>query len=138
MKHNTLRLDIGSNEFAKDFVQLHLCITDRASKYSVTAGKVIDRASIKLLLKRIKSDAQYAAASHNSYAVRVSHEGVLYETKSDDGETGAGDIILRELRKADVTNVCVCVTRWFGGTKLMGDRFRHIQDATRAVLVLHE
>jgi len=25
----------------------------------------------------------------------------------------------------------VCVTRWFGGVKLMGDRFKHVQDATK-------
>ena len=61
-------------------------------------------------------------------------EGVIYETKNDDGETGAGMVILRLLQAADVTNCIVVVTRWFGGTKLMGDRFKHLQDATRHAL----
>ena len=52
----------------------------------------------------------------------------------DDGETGAGMVILRVMQTYDVTNCIVVVTRWFGGVKLMGDRFKHLQNATRHAL----
>ncbi|MFZ2594091.1 MAG: YigZ family protein [Minisyncoccia bacterium] len=131
----TLAMDIGGNrEFTQDFLQYDKIITDRGSVYSVTIGRVTNSKEIRSFLKRIKSNSDYASASHNSYAVRIEHNGALYETHADDGETGAGKILLRELQKHSVKNVCVCVTRWFGGEKLMSDRFKHIQDAARYAL----
>jgi putative IMPACT (imprinted ancient) family translation regulator len=65
----------------------------------------------------------------------VSKEGVLYEVSKDDGETGAGNVILREIQVAQYKNVCVCVVRWFGGTLLGVDRYAHIQTAARSVLL---
>jgi len=35
----------------------------------------------------------------------------------------------------DVWNVMVVVSRWFGGTHLGPDRFKHINAATRDVLI---
>ncbi len=112
------------------FVLLEQIIEDRGSRYSVSYGVVHNREDIKAFLKTLKKAKAYARADHNSFAARIEHEGVIYETKSDDGETGAGQVILRMLEKHDVRNCVICVTRWFGGVKLMGDRFKHIQDAT--------
>ena len=50
--------------------------------------------------------------------------------KSDDGESGAGMIILRMLKRVGCQNGLIIVTRWYGGKQLGGDRFRHVQDAT--------
>ena len=105
-------------------------IEDRGSRYSVSYGLVHSRDDIKAFLTTLKRDKAYARATHNTVAARIEHEGVIYETKNDDGETGAGMVILRMLQKHDVRNAVVVVTRWFGGVKLMGDRFKHVQDAT--------
>lgn len=43
-------------------------------------------------------------------------------------------VILRIMQKEDVTDCVICVTRWFGGIKLMGDRFKHVQDATKVAI----
>ncbi len=112
------------------FTLLEQIIEDRGSRYSVSYGHVTSREDIKAFLKTLKKDKAYMRADHNSFAARIEHEGVIYETKNDDGETGAGMVILRMLQKHDVRCGVVCVTRWFGGIKLMGDRFKHIQDAT--------
>ncbi|MCU0678410.1 MAG: YigZ family protein [Candidatus Pacebacteria bacterium] len=112
------------------FVLLPQIIEDRGSRYSVSYGLVHSREDIKAFLKTLKKDKAHARADHNSFAARIEHEGVIYETKNDDGETGAGMVILRMLEKHDVRNGVICVTRWFGGVKLMGDRFKHVQDAT--------
>ena len=82
-------------------------------------------------LKQLKTKRKYAKATHNSWAARITREGTVFETKSDDGEVGAGMVILRVLQKENITDCIVVVTRWFGGVKLMNDRFKHLQDATK-------
>ncbi len=116
------------------FTLLEHIIEDRGSRYSVSYGLVHNREEMKEFLKTLKKKKTYAAATHNTFAARLIHDGIIYETKNDDGETGAGMVILRMLQKHDVRNAIVCVTRWFGGTKLMGDRFKHVQDATLAAI----
>jgi len=116
---------------ASEFVLHEQIIEDRGSRYSVSVGRVQGRADIKLFLKQLKSNKKYAKATHNSWATRISQDGLIYETKSDDGETGAGMVILRVMQKEQVSDCVICVTRWFGGVKLMGNRFKHVQDATK-------
>ncbi|MFT7146905.1 MAG: putative IMPACT (imprinted ancient) family translation regulator [Yoonia sp.] len=49
--------------------------------------------------------------------------------KNEDGESGAGMVILRMLEREELHGHIIVVTRWFGGVKLGGDRFRRVQDA---------
>ena len=135
MPQQNTRIDFGDTKTPTTPFQLfEYIIEDRGSRYSASIGHVAGKEDINAFLKQLKSKKQYQKADHNSWAARLSHEGVIYETKNDDGETGAGMVILRLLQAADVTNCIVVVTRWFGGTKLMGDRFKHLQDATRHAL----
>lgn len=135
MKTNQSSLDFGDNQTVNDdFVLLEHVITDRGSKYSVSAGHVQSRDEIKAFLARLKQNKKYAKATHNSWAARLSRDGQIWETKQDDGETGAGGVILRILQKRDYVNTVVVVTRWFGGKQLGADRFKHVQDATKLVL----
>lgn len=135
MAQQNTRIDFGDAKSpSTTFTLFEYIISDRGSQYSVSIGHVEGREDIKKFLKQLKAKKQYQKADHNSWAARLSHEGVIYETKNDDGETGAGMVILRLMQAADVTDCIVCVTRWFGGIKLMGDRFKHIQDATRHAL----
>jgi len=127
--------DFGNNnEPTEIFTLYENIISDRGSTYSVSIGKVENREDIKHFLKTLKTKKKYAKATHNSWAAVLSRDGIQYETKNDDGETGAGMVILRALKKGRMQNTIVCVTRWFGGVKLMGDRFRHVQDATAYAL----
>lgn len=112
------------------FVLYEQIIEDRGSRYSVSVGRVQGREDIKLFLRHLKQNKKYAKATHNSWAARISNDGLIYETKTDDGETGAGMVILRVMQKEQVSDCVICVTRWFGGVKLMGDRYKHVQDAT--------
>lgn len=132
MPQQSTRFDFEDRKSpASDFVLLKQIIEDRGSRYSVSYGRVQGREDIKLFLKRLKKNKKYAKATHNSWATRISNEGTIYETKSDDGETGAGMVILRIMQKEEVSDCVICVTRWFGGIKLMGDRFKHVQNATK-------
>ncbi len=110
--------------------RLGVILTDRGSKYAVSGATVSTRAEVDAVLQDLKSDKAYAKATHNTWAA-VLPTGAL---KADDGESGAGIVILRMLERAELQNHVVVVTRWYGGKKLGGDRFRRVQDATRAYL----
>jgi putative IMPACT (imprinted ancient) family translation regulator len=107
-----IEMDFGSaKEIKSDFLLFEKIIKDRGSVYSVSAGRVKNREDIKKFLKKLKANKKYAKATHNSFAVRISNNGAIYETKSDDGETGAGNVILRILKKRDFVNIIVVITR---------------------------
>ena len=132
MPQQNTQFDFGdSRKPTETFALYEKIIEDRGSKYSVSTGKVSGKDDIKEFLKQLKKNKKYAKATHNTWAARITHDGAVYETKSDDGETGAGMVILRVMQKENVTDCIICVTRWFGGVKLMGDRFKHVQDATK-------
>ena len=61
---------------------------------------------------------KHSDATHNCYAYIVRENNIM--RYSDDGEPAgtAGMPILDVLRKEDLTDVCVVVTRYFGGTLL--------------------
>lgn len=105
-------------------------ISDRGSRYTVAGGPCADGAAAKEFLRLIRGDRRFARATHNSWAL-IGREGAL---KNDDGEAGAGLVILRELERAALGGHIVVVTRWFGGKHLGGDRFRHVREATRRYL----
>ncbi len=111
--------------------QLTGVISDRGSKYAVSGGPVTNRAAIDRFLKTLKRDKKFARATHNSWAALLSDGSAL---KHDDGEAGAGMVILRMLERAQRTDHLIVVTRWYGGKHLGGDRFRHVQDCVRAYL----
>jgi len=135
MPKQSTQFDFGdSRQPQAEFVLHEQIIADRGSRYSVSLGRVEGREDIKNFLKILKKNKKYAKATHNTWAARLAHEGTIYETKNDDGETGAGMVILRIMQKEDISNCIICVTRWFGGVKLMGDRFKHVQDATKYAL----
>jgi len=135
MAQQSTRFDFNDNKTPQtDFALYEKVIVDRGSRYSVSFGRVQGREDIKLFLKRLKKNKRYAKATHNTWATRISHDGAIYETKSDDGEVGAGMVILRVMQKEEVSDCVICVTRWFGGIKLMGDRFKHVQDATKLAI----
>jgi putative IMPACT (imprinted ancient) family translation regulator len=111
-------------------IQLGVILTDRGSRYAVSGAMVQDRAEITTVLGNLKRDRAYAKATHNSWAAILPTGGL----KADDGESGAGMVILRMLERARLNNHVIIVTRWYGGKKLGGDRFRRVQDCVRAYL----
>ena len=111
--------------------QLLGVISDRGSKYEVSGAPVADRTEVDTFLKSLKRDKKFARATHNTWAM-LSSDGTPH--KNDDGESGAGMVILRMLERDSVFDHVIVVTRWYGGKHLGGDRFRHVQDCVRAYL----
>ena len=106
-------------------------VTDRGSKYAVSGVAVTSRADIDAALKYLKRNKKFAKATHNTWAAVLSDGTPL---KGDDGESGAGLVIVRMLEREGLTNHLIVVTRWYGGVKLGGDRFRRVQDCVKAYL----
>ena len=106
-------------------------VTDRGSKYAVSGLPVTSRAEIDAALKQLKRDKKFAKATHNTWAALLSDGTPL---KGDDGESGAGLVIVRMLEREGLTDHLIVVTRWYGGVKLGGDRFRRVQDCVKAYL----
>jgi len=105
-------------------------ITDRGSKYSVSGGACGSPQEATAFIKRLCRKKKFAKATHNSWAFLQDGSPV----KNDDGESGAGMVIVRMLERAELHNHIIVVTRWYGGKHLGGDRFRHIQYAVRHYL----
>jgi len=112
-------------------IQLGQVLSDRGSKYAVSGGPVLDRAGVDAALKMLKREKSYAKATHNTWGVQLSEGGPL---KGDDGESGAGMVILRMLEREGLSDHLIIVTRWYGGKHLGGDRFRHVQTCVSAYL----
>ncbi|WP_273688534.1 YigZ family protein [Ketogulonicigenium vulgare] len=105
-------------------------IADRGSKYAVAGGPCASEDAAKAFIKELKKNKKFAKATHNTWGLLL--EGA--PIKNDDGEAGAGMVILRMLEREGLQNHIVVVTRWFGGKHLGGDRFRHVQEAVRIYL----
>ena len=118
-------------EAAPSLRKLGVVLTDRGSRYAVTGARVSSRAEVDAVLAELKSDRAFARATHNTWAAILPSGGL----KADDGESGAGMVILRMMEREGMTDHVIIVTRWYGGKKLGGDRFRRVQDAVRAYLV---
>jgi putative IMPACT (imprinted ancient) family translation regulator len=106
-------------------------LRDRGSRYAASAGTVRTKAEIDAFLDVLRQRRKFAKATHHSWAALLANGGPL---KNDDGEAGAGAVILKMLERDAVPDRIVVVTRWYGGVHLGGDRFAHIVTCTRAAL----
>ena len=105
-------------------------ISDRGSKYAVSGGECHTADEAKAFIKNLCRKKKFARATHNTWAFLQDSTPV----KSDDGESGAGMVIVRMLEREGLQNHIVVVTRWYGGKQLGGDRFRHVQSSVRHYL----
>lgn len=102
---------------------------------SLTPAKSVEEA--REFQKTIK--ARYPDASHHVSAFVIGHGNSTISHSNDDGEPSgtAGRPALAVLSGSGLGNVCVVITRYFGGTKLgTGGLVRAYGDAVKAVLPL--
>lgn len=114
-----------------DMIVLDDVLRDRGSRYAATIGAVNSPEAIQSFLATLRQRRKFNRATHHSWAAILSQGGPL---KGDDGEAGAGAVILKMLERAALLDRIVVVTRWYGGVHLGGDRFAHIVTCTRAAL----
>lgn len=86
----------------------------------------------KVLLTRKK----YSDASHVVHAAVVGKSGTLYSSSDDrEPKNTAGRPALEVLKGSGITNICVCIVRYFGGTLLgTGGLVKAYGDSVKEVL----
>ena len=90
---------------------------EKKSVFIGTIFAVKTKEEAQAALRKIQEE--FPKATHNAYAFRVGSP-VAWEESSDDGEVKgcAGRPIMNILRKRELTNLIVIVTRFYGGKKL--------------------
>ncbi len=110
-------------------------LIDRKSKYTALWWRVNSKQEVTEFMKELLKDKYYAKATHNTYAFRIEQSnGSILESRNDDGETWAGNCILRELQRENIVNTIVVVTRYFWWVQLHADRFKNVIMATKLFL----
>ncbi|XP_051019710.1 protein IMPACT isoform X2 [Acomys russatus] len=112
-------------------------ITDRRSTFQAHVAPVACPEQVKLVLGKLYENKKIASATHNIYAYRIYCEDkqTFLQDFEDDGETAAGGRLLHLMEILNVKNVLVVVSRWYGGILLGPDRFKHINNCARNILV---
>jgi len=75
--------------------QIQSVLSDKGSKYAVSGAPASSRDDVTKLLAKLKAKKKYAKATHNTWALILS-DGTKF--KSDDGESGAGSVMLNVLK----------------------------------------
>ncbi|KAF9780258.1 ribosomal protein S5 domain 2-type protein [Thelephora terrestris] len=110
-------------------------IVDRKSSFVGRACRITSPDQVPLVISYLLSDRRIARAAHPViHAWRCQVGNVIHQDNDDDGETAAGGRMAHLLQILGVNNVLVVVTRYFGGTLLGADRFKHINQAARNAL----
>lgn len=90
---------------------------DRGSRFIAFAAPIQTVDEFKTFLKELK--AEHPKAVHHCFAYRLGLDGNQYRV-SDDGEPSgtAGRPILGQIDSKKLTDICIVVVRYFGGTLL--------------------
>ncbi len=88
------------------------------SRFIATIGRADCVEEAKQFIQAVRHEMP--DATHHVYAFKIGYGGSVTEGMTDDGEPSgtAGPPILSVLRGADIGDVVIVVTRYFGGTKL--------------------
>ncbi len=97
--------------------------------------KIDNQDLIQPSLMSLYKNSKIARATHNVYAYRIRHGGLLLENARDDGEYGAAAHILKLLQEKEVENVLIVVTRWKGGPNMGPRRMDMIKEAAKQALM---
>ncbi len=97
--------------------QSNASFSDRGSKFIANAFPVGSIEEFKAILQQVKKE--HPKASHFCFAYRIGANGQTFRV-SDAGEPSgsAGRPILGQIDTKELTNICVIVLRYFGGTLL--------------------
>jgi len=105
------------------------------SRFIATIGEARSVGDARAFVEAVRWE--FHDATHNVYAFRAGYGASVTEGMSDDGEPPgtAGRPALAVLRGADLGDVVLVITRYFGGTKLgTGGLVRAYTEAAQAAL----
>lgn len=88
------------------------------SRFIATIGRADTVEEAKRFIQSVRNEMP--DATHHVYAFKIGYGGSVTEGMTDDGEPSgtSGPPVLAVLRGADIGDIVIVVTRYFGGTKL--------------------
>lgn len=94
-----------------------ILLKEKGSKFIGFASSISNEEDFKNYLAEIKKN--HPKATHHCYAFRIGIDGENYRA-NDDGEPSgsAGLPIFNQILAKKLTNICVVIVRYYGGTKL--------------------
>eukprot|EP01091_Cochliopodium_minus_P012127 TRINITY_DN3602_c0_g1_i1.p1 TRINITY_DN3602_c0_g1~~TRINITY_DN3602_c0_g1_i1.p1 ORF type:complete len:179 (+),score=66.48 TRINITY_DN3602_c0_g1_i1:57-539(+) len=106
------------------------------SKFQAHFASIESSDDIHKIISQLRQEKKYLNATHNMFAYRLykKDKDLTIEGCDDDGEFGASERLLFLLRRRDIKNLLVIVTRWYGGIKLGGERFKIICSVAQQLL----
>ncbi|ODV58517.1 Yih1p [Ascoidea rubescens DSM 1968] len=111
-------------------------ITDRNSTFIGFAREVHSEIDAILYLQELRKIRKISKSTHQMSAWRIKNlNGTLVQNCDDDGENAAGGRLLHLLTIMNVWNIIIVDVRWYGGTLLGSDRFKHINTSARNSLI---
>jgi hypothetical protein len=112
-------------------------IVDRRSRFVAHMARVHSLAEVRQVVMYLRSIKSIGCAAHPAiYAYRFTDvNGVLQQDTDDDGESGASIKMAFLMDQLNVDGYVVVVTRWWGGILLGPDRFKHIMEVTKNILL---
>lgn len=105
------------------------------SKFIATVAPVANESEAEAFITKVSKE--FYDASHNVSAFKIGIGDVGVKRYNDDGEPAgsSGPPVLQVIEGANLTNVVLVITRYFGGTKLgYGGLIRAYSDAAQAGL----
>lgn len=110
-------------------------LVDRKSSFQAHFSNVSSKLEVHEVLETLLAINKIAKATHNIWAYSIPSETSAKAMDHDsDGESGAGRKMHAMLDLLGASRTFVMVSRWYGGTKLGPDRFRHINTLTAEII----
>lgn len=116
-------------------------VTLKGSTFIVRATQITEpsqrQSAMQSLFSAIPS---LQTATHNAWAYRVRVPTNLFsattirEESFDDGESGCGDFLIKNMRETNAVDTLVVMTRWYGGIMLGPDRWRIMRNCLKDAL----
>jgi putative IMPACT (imprinted ancient) family translation regulator len=85
------------------------------SKFVAHCAEIQNDVEFESVMNTLLQDKKIQSATHNISAYRIKQGDEIVDYNNDDGESGASDWLLTLLKRSNAHNVCVIVTRWYGG-----------------------
>lgn len=106
----------------------------KKSRFIAIAEKTDSLEQVKDIVRKVREE--HPKANHVVHAAVIGKSGTLYSSSDDkEPKNTAGRPALEVLKGSQVTNIVVCIVRYFGGTLLgTGGLVKAYGDAVKAVL----
>ncbi|KAI0378904.1 hypothetical protein F5Y04DRAFT_136565 [Hypomontagnella monticulosa] len=116
-------------------------VTLKGSTFIVRATQIAEPSQCQSALNSLFSAIpSLQDATHNAWAYRVRVPTNLFsattikEGSFDDGESGCGDFLIKNMRETNAVDTLVVMTRWYGGVMLGPDRWRIMRNCLKEAL----